>query len=151
MLRLIGKLARLTGRERALLAEAGCALAIASLVVAVMPFRRVMALVRPPLPQRAPAPVEEQAVRSIRHAVQAWARKVPWRALCLEQALASHWMLRRRGIVATIHYGVARSSEGLRAHAWVRTLHFDVVGCENAGDFTELAQFPSRPAPAGRG
>lgn len=52
---------------------------------------------------------------------------MPFRALCLQQALAVRRMLRRRSIPATVYLGVARASAGqLReadatdiAHAWV--------------------------------
>lgn len=143
---MIRRLRTLSWRERALLAETVLALALASLALALMPFRRVMAFVRPANPRALAAPDEDRAVASVRRAVRACARRVPWRALCLEQALASHWLLRRRGIAATVHYGVARVDDRLQAHAWVRTSRMDVIGCENAGEFAELARFPAEPA-----
>lgn len=141
----IGRFARLSCRERGLRLEAAAALAVASAAISVMPFRRVMALARPVTAPPRPAADEERAVRAIRLAIAACARRVPWRALCLEQALASQWMLGRRGIGSTIHYGVARGGAGLAAHAWVRTPRLEVIGCENAGDFAELARFPTPP------
>ncbi|MEO8113933.1 MAG: lasso peptide biosynthesis B2 protein, partial [Phenylobacterium sp.] len=79
----------------------------------------------------------------VRWAIVAVARRLPWRALCFEQGLAAHWMLRRRGTPATLHYGVAGSAEaGLKAHVWVRDGQRAIVGCELADRFTELAVFP---------
>jgi hypothetical protein len=136
----IGRLARLPAERRAMLAEALLALGVSSLGVAVVPFRKVLALVRPAVPGNA-AP-EDATVAAVRWAVSAAARRVPWRAKCLEQALAAQWMLRRRGVRATIFYGVSKAPGGLEAHAWVRTAQRDVIGCEIAADFTELARFP---------
>jgi hypothetical protein len=137
---MIARLARLTPEQRGLLAEAVAALAGSSVAVAVVPFRRVMRLVRRP---GGDDHVDEAAaVLAVRWAVTVAARRVPWRAKCLEQALAANWMLARRGVGATVFYGINRASKGLQAHAWVRTATHEVIGCENAAEFTELARFP---------
>lgn len=50
------------------------------------------------------------------------ARLMPFRAVCLQQALAVRRMLNRRGLPATVHLGVAQdcASGGPEvAHAWV--------------------------------
>lgn len=49
------------------------------------------------------------------------ARKLPWTPSCLVQSLALRAMLRRRGILATIKFGVRkdRDTDGFAAHAWV--------------------------------
>ena len=147
---LIRRLRAKSWGERALLAEALVALGVASLMLAVIPFRRVMALVRPAAARPTAAAEEARVIALVRAAIMACARRVPWRALCLEQALASQWMLRRRRIAATVHYGVGRADDRLQAHAWVRTSRFDVIGCENAGEFAELARFPAAAAKPGR-
>ena len=74
------------------------------------------------------------------------ARRVPWRAKCIEQGFAAHWMLRRRAVNAVLHYGVAKRDGRLLAHVWVRAGSNDVIGCENSSEFAEVAQFPASPA-----
>ena len=133
---------QLSWRERRALVEAAVTLAAASLAVAMLPFRRSMALVKPTRSNPCKPDTEVRATELVRWAVTACARRMPVRALCLEQALASHWMLRRRSVRSMVHYGSARSEQGLKAHAWVRTARHEVVGCENADDFVELARFP---------
>jgi hypothetical protein len=142
MITLADRLRRLSWAERRLLAEATIALALAALAVALLPFRFVASLARPCAQDQARLHDREQAIRDVRWAVLACARHVPWRAKCLEQAFAAQWMLRRRSVRAVIHYGIANRADGLAAHAWVRATPFDVVGCENADEFTELARFP---------
>lgn len=140
-----GKLARLralSSAERLLLVEAVGALALASFLIALAPFRRVTALAGHP-ERTSTAPDEQlEQIRAVRWAVRAGARRVPWRAKCIEQGFAAHWMLRRRAVPTVLHYGVARRDRGLAAHVWVRSGETDVIGCENLADFAEVAQFP---------
>jgi hypothetical protein len=62
----------------------------------------------------------------IGHLVAVVGRCLPFRALCLEQAIAVRRMLSRRGIPAVVYLGIARdradrsrSSLDRAAHAWV--------------------------------
>jgi hypothetical protein len=138
----VARIGRSTAAERRLLGEAVAALAVASMLVALAPFRRVAALAR--LPEAAPPGASEQLrhIEAVRWAVTASARRVPWRAKCIEQGFAAQWMLRRRAVPAVLHDGLAKRDGGLAAHVWVRSGANEVVGCENSADFTEVAQFP---------
>lgn len=131
---------RLSWPERAILAEATAALAVSAMMLSTLPFRRV---VRRAGRVDLSVGATEDSIAPVRWAVCAVARRVPWRAKCFEQGLAAQWMLRRRGIAGTLYYGLARNGTGrLKAHVWVRAGDLDVVGCENAGDFAEMARFP---------
>lgn len=146
MIALFRRFQALPAARRALLVEATAALAVAAIAVAALPFQRVTARIRHP-----DGPIPSGADRlahidDVRWAVAACARRAPWRAKCLEQGLAAILLLRRRGVPAALHYGLARDGSGLAAHAWVRADGTDVIGCENAGDFTEIARFPSVPS-----
>ena len=66
----------------------------------------------------------------------------PWgKALCLPRALATHAMLRRRGIASRLCLGVTRQDQALVAHAWVEIGEGGVVVDREARRFTPLAQF----------
>ena len=133
---------RLTVQQWALLAEAGVFLAAGSAAVALLPFARVarMAVGRE---RRLTTPAVPARIRQLRWAIEAVARRVPFRALCFERGLAAQWMLRRRGVASTLFYGIDRArADGLAAHVWVRTAGLDVIGCENAGDYVPVASFP---------
>lgn len=140
-----GKLARiisLSSAERLLLVEAVAMLGVASFLIALAPFRRVAGLAGDPR-RTLPDPAEQvRRIRAVRWAIRASARRVPWRAKCIEQGFAAHWMLRRRAVRTVLHYGVARRDDGLAAHVWVRSGETDVIGCENLAEFAEVAQFP---------
>jgi hypothetical protein len=128
--------------NRRLLAEALPALVLASLAVKLVPFRRV-ARAASRRGRAAGAPADAAFLRQARWAVAAWAKRVPWRAVCFQQGLALHAMLRRRGIPSVLHYGVAKDGEaGLRAHVWVTVDGRPVIGGEEAPAFACVATFP---------
>ncbi|MEG3162554.1 lasso peptide biosynthesis B2 protein [Sphingomonas sp. LB2R24] len=127
-------------RRLPLLAEALAMLALASLLIAILSFRRIAAL---SASQASAAPATELQARAIAWAVAAWGRHVPWRAVCFQQGLAAQLMLRRRGLAAALHYGAVHDENGhLVAHVWVRSGDTDVIGCEGAERYGLLAVFP---------
>ena len=123
-----------------LLLEAGVAILAASLAVRLVPFRRLAE--RLSRGERGTAPADAETAYWLRRAVLAWARRLPWRALCFEQGLAAFALLRRRGLEATLHYGAATIGGELRAHVWVTSGKTEVVGCENKENYGLLARFP---------
>ena len=131
-------------RDRLLLAEGILFLAFSSVAIRVLPFRMVGRLAGWPgfhRTERAPQARVFEAKR-IRWAIEAWARRVPWHALCFQKGLAAQLMLRRRGIESVLYYGAAPAECGLSAHVWVRDGDIDVVGGEIAPAFAVLATFP---------
>ena len=69
--------------------------------------------------------------RDVRWAIALAASRAPFRAVCLQQAVAAKLMLRRRGIPATVRFGLAPGSatgEPPRAHAWVSAGKVKVAG-----------------------
>jgi hypothetical protein len=136
---------RLSWQDRRLVVEAIIYLAAAAFGVAFLRFRYVAVLAARPTRQPQPSPQESlRKVRRIRWAVLATARRVPWRVLCFEQALAAQLMLKRRGIPSVLHYGAAQDRSGLLAHVWLRYGDVDVVGGASAHQFAILATFPPK-------
>ncbi len=84
---------------------------------------------------------DEETAYWLRRSVLALARRVPWRALCFEQGIAAHLLLRRRQLATTLHYGAATIDGELQAHVWVTSGSTEVVGCENKNRFAQIAQF----------
>jgi hypothetical protein len=125
---------RLAPRRIALHAEALAAVVAASLAIRLLPFPRIVAA------RAAPEKAGGADLALLRALVRSWSRRVPWRALCFESALALRTMLRRRGVDAILHYGMARE-EGLRAHVWLSVGGETVIGGEAEG-YKEVARFP---------
>jgi hypothetical protein len=133
--------ARLGLSDWLLLAEGLAALAAASAAIHLLPFRRLAAAA-----SRGEARIaaDEARLRKLRWAVQAWAKRVPWRAVCFQRGLAFHWMLRRRGIASKLHYGVSPTgTRGISAHVWISVAGRDWMGGEEASGFKCLAIFPA--------
>lgn len=127
-------------RDVPILTEAVLALGVGAFCLAFVPFRHVA---RHGMRSGGHPARTRDDIMPVRRAVRRAARNVPWRAMCFEQGLAAHAMLRRRGISSVLHYGVARDGQGdtLKAHVWVTSGEQMVVGGEVAGQFTELARF----------
>ena len=130
-------------RDWFMLAESLLALGAAAAMVKLVPFRRIVDLAQSPV--RVPAGVHVDTIR-LRRAVEAWARRVPWRAVCIECALALHLMLRRRGVASEIHYGIRKGGEGeLSAHVWLSVDGETLIGGEAAASHVPVATFRARP------
>jgi len=136
-------------RDHILLIRALGVLAHASLLIAFQPFSSVAKVANSQTCATPIAPEDRALVVSkIRWAILVWARRVPWSAVCFQQALAAHIMLRRRGINSTLYYGATpNGAQGLAAHVWVRDGEVFVIGGEVAANFSVLASFPTDDTP----
>jgi hypothetical protein len=134
----LSRLHRLGRERRGLLIEAASALALACAAVAFLPFRRAIRL-----GSVAPEPRRSGGVSDCAWAVEAAARRLPLRAVCIQKGLALQRMLRRRGFDARLHYGARNEPPGkLHAHVWVSVEGDVVMGGSERPDFAELAVFP---------
>lgn len=145
----IGKLFRRTPRERALFLEALLRLAWARLLVRTTPFRRLAPHLGRPQAETplTITPGERALAVEISWAVQAAARHVPLRFVCLPQALAAKWMLQRRGLASTLYLGVApglQTPDVLTAHAWLRAGDKVITGDHEMGYYVTVATFAAK-------
>ena len=130
---------KLRAIRRMYLREAAVMILLARLAVRFIPPARVFSWA-----SRPPRRINRFAVDEIdwvSWAVESVGAK-PWmNALCLPRALASHAMLRRRGIASRLCLGVARKGHELTAHAWVEVGGNKIVSDPKIGQFTRLAEF----------
>ncbi|MEM0991092.1 MAG: lasso peptide biosynthesis B2 protein [Pseudomonadota bacterium] len=97
------------------------------------------------------APEASRAQRAtgyeVGHVVGRVADVVPFRAVCLQQAIAVSRMLRRRQVPATVYLGLSLSADdgkvaGKRdAHAWVKTGHHVIAGRTDVNRFAVVGTF----------
>ena len=88
-------------------------------------------------------PVLLPKARAVGDAVAVAARLLPWKPLCLPQALVAACMLRLRGRRSVLCLGVRREGESIGAHAWLVLPGQDggiVCGAENIGNVRALRQ-----------
>ncbi len=137
---------RRTGAERASLVEAFLLLGVARFTVLVLPFRWLaVSLGRHMSETGAQADFSDlRRARIVGQAVCSAARYTPWESVCLSQAVAAKWMLKRRHVAGTLYLGVAKDEtnpERLAAHAWLRCGGTIITGREGYRRFTVVAVF----------
>lgn len=136
-------------QDHALLAEAAIGLATARIAILTIPFPRIARRLGGFMaPQQAaekasqvpPTEQDMEMARKIGWAVTVAARTVPFKAVCLPQAMAAHQMLRKRGIFSIMHFGTAPGiALSLEAHAWLNAGEIEVTGYPVGSEFTEIA------------
>ena len=126
-------------RQWPLLVETLVTLVAASGAIRLLPFRRVVRIAdRSGTPRR-----RRGDVPTLIWAVEALARRMPWRTVCFQKGLTLHLMLRRRGIASLLHYGVGRGdADELAAHVWVSVDGEIVQGGDVVDRFRCLATYP---------
>lgn len=129
----------LPGAERRRTCEAALLLLIVRVALMLLPLPGALRLFGIARGTMSSGRVEPEEAARIGHAVTRAARHVPFRAVCLQQAFAALLMLRRRGLAATVHFGLLREGGALRAHAWSRCGDVPVTGAAAASAFTPVA------------
>jgi hypothetical protein len=145
------RFARVGSRRRALLVEAVMWLLLMRLALIFISFPRLArhlgAFVPPTDPRalRAKSAGSQDHIRlaeEIGWAVTRAARHVPFRAVCLPQAMAARIMLKRRGIGSVMHFGAqVKQGRSMDAHAWLDAAGVEVTGYPVAKAFAEIACF----------
>jgi hypothetical protein len=158
--RLLRRFGQIGNRRRVLAAEAVAWLLLARLALVFIPFGRLsrhLGTFLPPAEARAVQargqPTQDQAhlAAEVGWAVTRSARYVPFKAVCLPQAMAARVMLKRRGVRSVLHLGAARGTEmPLDAHAWVDAAGVEVTGYPVAEGFAEIACFGQKSRPGAR-
>jgi hypothetical protein len=137
---------RRTRDERFLLLEAFVLLGIARLTVLVLPFRWLAISLGRHMKETG-TEINSSDLRSARmvgQAIRSAVRYTPWGSVCLPQAVAAQWMLKRRHVSGTVYIGVAKDEtkpEKLAAHAWLRCGTIILTGAEGHRQFKVIATF----------
>ncbi len=147
----LGRFSRLSRSERVLTYEAAICLWVARSWLVIVPFRKVAEKLGKSYPATTPkgklietSIEQDEIARRIGEAVKRASKNVPYRAVCIQQAVAARMMLGRRGIPSVMHFGVGREGEEreqIRAHAWLATASVEVTGYPVDDDLTEIAYF----------
>jgi hypothetical protein len=127
--------------------ERNATLAVASLVPVIsvslfaIGFRRTVQWVQQTAARGARAETNDNSVivEEGIAALKRVKRYTPWSGRCLARSLGLWWLLRRRGVTASLHLGVRIKDKQLDAHAWVT--HADRVLADSDSVWKE---FPGR-------
>ncbi len=127
----LDKFISLSASERRLLLEAVIDHCLARVAILVLPFRWIGPILGRHMGESPDTvePEQNEVGERVRWAVNAVARRVPWKSTCLVESIAAKLMLRRRGIPCTLYLGAARDdSRQICYHAWVRSGDSIVAG-----------------------
>lgn len=142
----LAKWRRRNRMERVLLLEAFLLLGVARLGVLILPFRWLAKSLGDHMKETDALlqPAEMQFARMVGGAVRSAAGYTPWGSVCLPQAVAAKWMLKRRRIPGTLYLGVMKNSttpDQLVAHAWLRCGQFIITGAKGHRLYTVVSTF----------
>lgn len=86
---------------------------------------------------------EYEAAEKIRLFTMRASRMVPWRSVCMDQAMTGVILLKKKRIPCTLYMGVRKkeSGSGLDAHAWVVCGDKIVLGGQKSQFYTVTASF----------
>jgi hypothetical protein len=140
---LLNKFMNLPVMERRLFLEAWGWLAIARMMILILPFRQIAPWLGRTMAESSHDFCRQHALAwKISWAVQTASRYTPWKSKCLAQAIAGKMMLRRRNLSSTLYLGLAKDEQGeLTAHAWLRCGELILTGGQHHEDFTAIAFF----------
>lgn len=98
------------------------------------------------------APVNEtEKSQIVCWAVETAVRQLPWKIVCLPQAMAGKWMLARRKVDSTLCIGVRKPpapvSSGAEMHAWLAVGNGAPAKGEVVDDYRIIARFGSVGGP----
>lgn len=111
---------RLPRARRRLFLQAWALLPVVWAGLRVLGFRRMGRLVERSAPRRAaPSPPPTDLATEVAEAVRLASAHVPVPVNCLLGSMVLCWLLRRRGVIADLRFGVRRTSGRIEAHAWV--------------------------------
>jgi len=151
MRRGLRKFARADHNRRFLVVEAMVWLVASRFALFFIPFpqlaRRLGTLVPPSDPRvteltSARASLQASIAGDIGWAVTRTADYLPFKAVCLPQAMAARFMLNRRDVASVMHFGAAcNSDKSLRAHAWLDAAGLKITGYPIGDGLIEIACF----------
>jgi len=124
-------------------AEASAMLALAAVLIPLLPFKLLVRTLAwggaDPAKHERPQPLAARLTLAVERA----SRRMPWRTVCFHRGLATHWMLRRRGLESILHYGVGHGEGRLGAHVWVSLDGHILIGADEAASHACVASFPA--------
>ena len=133
--------------------EAVPLLLLARLLVKYVPMRRWRHRLSTAEEPGGPPPEGRRLGRKVARVVRRVARHVPFRAVCLPQAMSAQWMLRRRGIPSRLFFGARRRlrpetahpedglASGMDFHAWLTVGGACVLGGVERDTYVALPPF----------
>jgi hypothetical protein len=141
---------RMPMRKKRILISTLAWICIAWFFVRILPFRQLAPHLGGAVKKQAElnTRTSTQSAREMANLLNTLVRYLPWSATCLMQVLAAQFWLKRRGIPATIYFGVNTSerSDAIKAHAWLLCGDEILIGKSESAQFKPIIVFRSYDA-----
>lgn len=121
--------------------EAWFLLHFSKLLILFFPFRSIASRLGQRQFETSTQETEKKYWLDVEVAINRAIRFTIHKSKCYDQALTSKWMLKRRGVLSTLYFGLSKADDGLNAHAWVRTGNRIITGRAGVSQFTPIAWF----------
>lgn len=119
------KFIKLDKNRRLILIEATITLFLTKLLIILLPLNKLKNI---HFSSRSKSISNRNQICEIKWALANANRLSFWKNKCLVQSIAGRWMLHRRGIPSSLHFGVKKDKQQkLSAHAWLTVGDFEVV------------------------
>jgi hypothetical protein len=103
-----------------------------------LPFRTLLRLLKL-FPSQTPLSAARKSIKLIVWAVEVSSCYTPGQVKCLARALTTKTLLNWYGYSAELHLGIAKTTSGIEAHAWVEYQGHIIIGnLQDLGRFTPL-------------
>lgn len=124
----LNKFRALSSQDKWMLLHATVWLALARIMLLVLPFQKLAARLSGEHDATKDDP-DPELLKRVGGAVRIAANNVPWRSDCFPQSIAGWMLLKHHGHSSTIHLGVERVDESeIAGHAWLICNGFVVTG-----------------------
>ena len=122
-------------------------LGTARLAILLLPFRWIASSLGAQQQETASGGLsiqEKTIVRRVAVSIQRASRYTPWNSNCLAQAITANRLLKQHNVASTLYLGLTKPAHKPaldKAHAWVRSGRFYVVGGNGALNYCIVATF----------
>lgn len=121
--------------------EAWILLHFSKLLILLFPFRSIASRLGQTQYETCTREIEKKYWLDVEVAINRASRFTIHKSKCYDQALTGKRMLKRRGVLSTLYFGLSKAEDGLSAHAWVRTGNRIITGRAGVSQFTPVAWF----------
>ncbi len=129
-------------REYSCFLEAWVLLHLMKGVILFVPFKKIASKIGTIQKESDHQIVESKELDMVWRSIHRANRFTIHKSVCYDQALTAKLMLKRRGIVSTLYFGLSKDEkEQMIAHSWVRCGNKIVTGKSGMERFTVVASF----------
>lgn len=113
------------------------------IMILLFPFKKLAAILGEQniRPDQKSAELDWFYIDMVSRQIKNVSRYVPWTSNCLVQATVCKILLRDKSIGSTVSFGVKKSGNDMKAHAWLAVGPKIVLGGENVDQFVEVSSF----------